>query len=692
MLTRRELLATSAALAVAGRTRADADDANFTPNILAKGEAAPDPRLGDPLTLNGYFPFTPPKTLAQWTERKAQVQQQLRVSLGLWPMPEKSVLAPKIYGTIARDGYTIEMVTFESRPGHTVSGNLYRPTGRPTGERSAAVLSPYGHYPDGRFRTNTPKEIEANLKAKGDARADSARYPTQARCASLAKLGFVVFMFDMVGYADSQALDHRDAGFMTASALLHNQSMMGLQSWNVIRSYDFLESLPDVDPKRIGVTGESGGGTQTFIFCALDDRPAAAFPAVMVGSAMQGGCTCENAPNLRVGTGNVEFAALFAPKPMAMSCVNDWTKDFLKPGYGLPELKQLYTLYGKPENIDAKLWLEFPHSYNQKAREFMYGWFFKHLRGEERTVSEPPFVPVPPKELSVFDASHPRPTTDKPAAILAEEWGKPIALPTTPKDRMAFVSLVKPALEVILATRLPKEVKVRRAPIIIERDGLTIKKTLLGRTDDSIAIPTIGVMSNTAKYTGQMILWVHPEGKSSLFAQGKLAPLAQSLVGAGYAIIAPDLLGSGEQVYRTPPSVDKTYAGYTFGYNRTRFGQQTHDLLTVLATMKTLIETKSIQLLGWGNTGTATLLATALAGGMVTRTIADADRFDFRVSEPTDLRLLPGILKFGGLGGVLACCTAATIVHQAPESLAIGSDRTREKLSDAEILKRLQSV
>src|ERR1051325_815746 len=101
---------------------------------------------------------------------------------------------------------------------------------------------------------------------------------------------------------------------------------MGLQTWNSIRALDFVTSLPDVDASRIGVPGASGGGTQTFILCAVDPRPTVAFPAVMVSTAMQGGCTCENCSLLRVGTGNIELAALMAPRPLGMSGADDWTK------------------------------------------------------------------------------------------------------------------------------------------------------------------------------------------------------------------------------------------------------------------------------------------------------------------------------------------------------------------------------
>src|SRR5262249_53578254 len=159
--------------------------------------------------------------------------------------------------------------------------------------------------------------------------------PLQARCVQLARMGCVVFFYDMVGYADSRPIGHR-AGFTDAEAELRLQSFMGLQTFNSIRALDFLLSLPEVDPKRIGVTGASGGGTQTFILGAIDDRPAAAFPAVMVSTAMQGGCICENCSYLRQDCGNIDLAALFAPRPLAMSGAKDWTIDIETKG--LPAL------------------------------------------------------------------------------------------------------------------------------------------------------------------------------------------------------------------------------------------------------------------------------------------------------------------------------------------------------------------
>src|SRR5262249_50960152 len=279
-----------------------------------------------------------------------------------------------------RDGYTIENVYFASYPGFYVTGNLYRPKGAATAVagKDPAVLTPDGHWKGGGFFTRTDEEARRQIGEGAEEALEKAEYPERARCAMVARLGYVVFYYDMVGYADSQQIEHRE-GFTDAEAELRLQSFMGLQTWNSIRALDFLLSLPDVDPARIGVTGASGGGTQTFILYAVDDRPAVAFPAVMVSTAMQGGGGCENCSYLRVGTGNIELAGLFAPKPLAMSAANDWTIEIEKKG--LPELKKLYAMLGVEDKVAARCWPQFGHNYNQVSREMMYAWFNKHLQG-----------------------------------------------------------------------------------------------------------------------------------------------------------------------------------------------------------------------------------------------------------------------------------------------------------------------
>src|SRR5688500_4715370 len=296
------------------------------------------------------------KDKAEWEQRAKRLRMQTLVALGLWPMPEKTPLNVVIHGKIDRGDYTVEKVCFASLPGHYVTGNLYRPKNR--AGKLPAILSPHGHWPGGRFmwRNDADAQKEVDLGAEGSINA--ARSPMQSRCAMLARMGCVVFHYDMLGYGDSTAIKHRE-GFDDVEATLRLQSQLGLQVWNGIRGLDFLSELPDVDASRLAVTGASGGGTQTFLVCAVDDRPAVSFPAVMVSMAMQGGCVCENAPLLRIGTNNVEIACLFAPKPLGMSGANDWTKQI--ESRGLPEAKSVYKLYDAEDRVAAKY---FPFEHN----------------------------------------------------------------------------------------------------------------------------------------------------------------------------------------------------------------------------------------------------------------------------------------------------------------------------------------
>ncbi|MGE3308735.1 MAG: hypothetical protein AB7O66_02105, partial [Limisphaerales bacterium] len=265
---------------------------------LPEGTVPDDVRLAPPKDLDGYFPMEVPATLDAWERRAERVRRQVLVSQGLWPMPVKGPLEPVIHGKRDQGDYTVEKVYFESAPGFFVTGSLYRPKGR-TG-RLPGVLCPHGHWENGRFMDQGEAAVRREIAAGAERFEQGGRSPLQARCVTLARMGCVVFHYDMIGYADSRqlsmALVHGFAkqrpeandpvrwGFFSPQAEARFQSVMGLQTWNSIRALDFLEALPDVDAKRIAVTGASGGGTQTFVLCGIDPRPAVAFPAVMVST------------------------------------------------------------------------------------------------------------------------------------------------------------------------------------------------------------------------------------------------------------------------------------------------------------------------------------------------------------------------------------------------------------------------
>src|SRR5437899_7192929 len=154
--------------------------------VFSGSEKPTDRRLGKPIDLNtGYFPFTPPTNKHAWEERRVALRRQIQVAEGLWPMPERGPVKATIHGAIDRDGYTVEKVFFASLPGHYVTGNLYRPTGK-TGKRPA-ILSPHGHWPNGRFYDAGEKVAMASMKPTkvgtvAEKTIEGARYPLQARC------------------------------------------------------------------------------------------------------------------------------------------------------------------------------------------------------------------------------------------------------------------------------------------------------------------------------------------------------------------------------------------------------------------------------------------------------------------------------------------------------------------------------
>jgi fermentation-respiration switch protein FrsA (DUF1100 family) len=318
--------------------------------ILAFDASAREPQFR---THNDRFPVPDYQSAAEWQRRAAYLREHILASAGLLPMPDKSPLNPQVFGEQRHERYSVSKAYFESLPGFFVTGNLYRPAGE---GKFPAILSPHGHWAYGRLE-------------------NSAIASVPGRAINLAEQGFVVFAYDMVGYNDSRQLPHDFGGTRES---LWGLSLAGLQLWNSIRAIDFLQSLPYVDGDRIGATGASGGGTQTFLAAAVDDRIKVAAPVNMISLHMQGGCICENAPGLRIDANNVELAATIAPRPLLMvSATGDWTKDTLQVEY--PAMRRLFDLAGAADRVHA-VQFDAPHNYNRDSREAVYAWMARWLK------------------------------------------------------------------------------------------------------------------------------------------------------------------------------------------------------------------------------------------------------------------------------------------------------------------------
>lgn len=662
--------------------------------VVPEGTHLSDPRLQLPKDLNGHFPFRVPDSSEDWALRRDELKQRVLVANGLWPMPKKTPLNSVIFGKSTREGFTVEKVYFESLPGHFVTGLLFRPeeNASEAGQgnvKRPGVLSPHGH--GGRQYEYSDSQMKQAMETGGEFLPMSGRFPKLARCAHLARMGCVVFIFDMLGYEDSQQISYELAhrykavrpnmeglqnyGFFSGQAEGRLHSVMGLQTWNAIRALDFLESLPDVDSSRLAVTGGSGGGTQTILLGAIDDRPIASFPNGMVSTSMQGGCTCENCSLLRIGTGNVELAALFAPKPQGMTAAKDWTVDMMTDGY--PELKQLYSMLGQPDHVLCEPLLQFPHNYNAVTRKIMYQFMKQHLQlDEDAPVDEVDWQPLLEKEHVVWDEDHPAPPSgiDYERKLMKQLANRDAAemfdhVPTQ-EQLPRYLQTVRAGWETIIGRDIEDIGEISRAKSWkTQHDGYLVVGDLL--TEEIVAeqLPVVSVYPTSGPWNEEVVLWFSGQGKVALFPDGQLHADAQKLIDAGYAVVSADLFGQGEfasnEGVTTNPLVKnplvknpRPFAGYTFGYNDTVFARRVHDVLKLVKWVQT-VERKPSAVHAIAIEGAGPVVAVA---GAVTKDSLNSFAIDtegFRFSALADWKhvdFLPGAIKYGDIPTVLAMC------------------------------------
>ncbi len=646
------------------------------PQALPPGEEFRDSRLEPLKDLDGHFPFKAPGSLEEWEKRAEQVKRRILVSQGLWPMPRKTPLRPAVHGKLEFPEYTVEKVYLESFPGFFLTGNLYRPRGK--AGPFPGVLCPHGHWSEGRF-TDDSRVREAI--ARGAERFESGgRSPLQSRCVQLARMGCVVFHYDMIGYADSvqisYQLAHRFAqerpemnqgeswGLYTPRAESHLQSVMGLQTWNSIRALDFLEALPDVDKGRLAITGASGGGTQTFMLAAIDPRLSCAFPAVMVGTAMQGGCTCENASLLRVGTGNVEISALFAPRPLGLTGADDWTRDMATDGF--PQLQALYRLLGHGDSVMLEALNHFGHNYNAVSRGAMYRWFNRHLElGESEPILERDYDLLSREQMSVWDEQHPRPEGGEEfERKLLAHWHRDASrqLEEWLEEPGEFARRAAPALEVIAGRTLESAGEVEWALNHKEDKGSHLEMAgLLENATYGESVPIVFLYPDSWK--GHTALVPLPRGKDGLYgSDGRLRPEVERLLDGGFSVAAPDLFLQGESLadgQSDSPTrrVDnpRQAAAYTLGYNHSLFAQRIHDLLTCIRYIRGHErQSGRLVLAGVLGAGHWAAVARCVAGDALDACAIDTQ--GFRFEEVDGIRhpdFLPGGARYLDLPGFL---------------------------------------
>jgi dienelactone hydrolase len=362
------------------------------------------------------------QSLDDWTSRREELRRQLREMLGLDPEPARTPLAPQTTGTLDQPDFTVEKLHFQSRPGLYVTGNLYLPKGQSS--PAPAILYVCGH--------SKQKEGNTSFGNKTGYQHHGAWY---------ARHGYVCLTIDTIQLGEIEGVHHGTHNLNQWWWNARGYTPAGVEAWNGIRAIDYLQTRPEVDPQRIGVTGRSGGGAYSWWIAALDDRVQAAVPVAgitdlenqVVDGVVDGHCDCM----FPVNTYRWDFAqiaALVAPRPLLISNTD---KDTIFPLEGVvrvhDKVRRIYRLYGAEKNLGLQI-TEGPHLDTQELHIHSFRWFHRFLKNEPTTLIEKAAVKFfPPPQLRVFESL----PADEMVTRVAESFVAPVApprQPTTPDE------------------------------------------------------------------------------------------------------------------------------------------------------------------------------------------------------------------------------------------------------------------
>ncbi|MCA9778480.1 MAG: acetylxylan esterase, partial [Candidatus Eremiobacteraeota bacterium] len=526
-----------------------------------------DLRRIDTTTWNTRYEPREYDGLEEWQSRKDKLLALLRVGGGLYPESPATPLNVRRFPALEDEGYTVEPVLFESFPGFYSAGSLYKPKGEGP---FPALIHAHGHKPGGRFQED---EI----------------FGVQSASVHLARMGIVVFAPDMLGFNDSLQFGHSR---LDPTFQLWGLNVMGLQTLTNLRSLDFLESLSEVDKERIGIMGWSGGGDQTIVLAALDDRIKVSIPMVTTSANTQSTCICGNQPGLRYATDHVEMTALAAPKPLLLvSCTGDYTWE--TPDREFPAIKAIYQLYGEGDKAqNAHVDFDW-HNLSPASRRAVYQ-YLKEQWGLQAPVEERAFNLADLNRLRAFPEDKlPPEAADR--AQLFDNW-KTWVEEQLHRDFQSddFESAYRRGLRLVLGVEVPepRELMTQEGP-----EGLL----LLHRRDGKDRVPL-----KISRAEGPVTLLVS--------ADGKIPEEAWKLNGTVAMV----------EVFSGPRAAEKVDLFRSFHLTETALKVQ--DILTAISFLREEYPEAELRLVGLGEAGLWSLLAAAVDGD-IDYTVADADRF-----------------------------------------------------------------
>ena len=605
--------------------------------------------------MRGLLAKSELKTKADAEAYVKEVQKKIKTAFSPFPR-KKSPLKPRITGTVERGTYKIEKLIFESRPGFLVTANLYIPEGRKT--PMPAVVGTCGH--------------SSNGKAAG-------AYQSYAQ--GLAKQGYVVLIYDPIGQGERlQYLDDNlkplSRGGTREHAQAGNQQFLvgdffgSWRAWDGIRALDYLLIRKEVDPKNIGVTGNSGGGTMTTWLCGVEPRWSMGAPSCFVTTwrhNMENELPqdTEQCPprSLALGLDHDDFLAAMAPKPVVILAKE---KDYFdargsEEVYG--RLKNLYRLLGKQENISLFIGPT-THGYSQENREAMYHVFNK-ATGLPDIKSEPDIEIEDDKTLQCTPNGQVKEL--KSRTVFSFTSAKARYQEKRRKEQVLEGAALKKAVKDTL--RMPKREKAPRARTLrasggsrhypkkfyinygIESDpGMLTICTLLGDERMYSRLPQ-------AEGKGRALLYVSHMSADAELREEKLLHEVIEKEGEGTRIFACDVRGIGESRPGTTPHLDPYsyyggdyfYAIYSLMFNKPYLGGRTYDVLSVLDWMGSR-GYKNVHLVGKGWGALPATFAALLCNNVKQVTLKNALTSYFEVTQ-TELykwllsSFLPGVMR-----------------------------------------------